>query len=62
MVLVYVHLQGESHLVQVVFAGSGAGLSLRHGERRKEQGSQNANDGDDHEEFDQSETPSMRWA
>jgi hypothetical protein len=52
VVFIHVHAHGEAQLVEVAFAlgGPRAGLGTR--ERRQQHRGENADDGDDDEEFD----------
>jgi len=58
-IFVDIHLQGQSHLVQMVLTGCGAGLGFGLQERREQQRGQNANDGDNHEQFNQGKGSSI---
>jgi hypothetical protein len=49
-------LESQAHLAQVVFAGRGVGLGFGPGECREQQSGENANDGDHHQQLDQSES------
>jgi len=49
------HLQREAYLVQAVFARRRASAGLRPQKDRNEQSCQNGNNGDNHEQFDQTE-------
>ena len=62
LVLLDVQLQRDAHLMQVVLAGRGTGLGLGFGDRWEQEGSQDTYNGDDHQEFDQGETASVKWA
>jgi hypothetical protein len=48
-------------LPEVVQAGGAAGLFLDGAERGKQQRGEDGDDGDDDEQFDQGETPLLRW-
>jgi hypothetical protein len=56
-VIVAVHVQREQQLAFTVFAARAPGLFFGSGERRQQHGGQNRDDRDDHQEFDQRESP-----
>ena len=55
LVIVYIQLQSQPHLAQMVLASRGMGLALALGERRQEERGQNGDNGNHDEQFHQSE-------
>ena len=51
----HIHLEGQSHLAQVVFAGGRVRASLGRGEHREQQGSEHTGDCDHHKQLDEGE-------
>jgi len=60
LVVIHIHLESLSHLLQMVFATGRERVGLGHRERRKQQGSQKADNGHDNQQFNQGETPGMK--
>src|SRR5207249_2701062 len=61
-VVLDVHLPGQHHLAAIVHAGDGVGPALGLGQGRQEQASEDGDDGDDHQQFDQSKADCLSTA
>ena len=53
--IIAIHVNRLNALAHITFAGGTRGLFLGRGKYRQQQTRQNGNDGDDHQQFDQSE-------
>ena len=57
LVVIGVHQPSQTNLLAVIHAGNGLRPDFRPRERRQQHGGQDCNDGNDHQQFDQSESP-----